>query len=229
MRILTWAVLWLSLGMPAEAATPPRLAAAIEAPSAREAIARVAFAEAGNQGDSGLAGVIYTLLNRLGSGAWGGTVESVINAPGQFEPVMRAGGDWRGLRAVSAVERARIDTMLNLALDGRLPDPTGGALYFQNPRIVAARAAAGRVSTRLVAFGGAAPSAQIGDHAFYRHTAGAPPNGRQAPGARTQVGVSIIVPPQGARAASATGLERRAAPERGLFVRPDGEITEDLR
>ena len=34
-------------------------------PQCRDAIARVAYAEAGNQGDSGLAGVVYTILNRL--------------------------------------------------------------------------------------------------------------------------------------------------------------------
>ena len=71
------------------------LAARIAAPDAREGIARVAFAEAGNQGDSGLAAVIYTILNRLADGRWGPTIDAVLNAPHQFEPVMRAGGDWR--------------------------------------------------------------------------------------------------------------------------------------
>ena len=66
------------------------LRAAINAPGARDGIARVAFAEAGNQGDSGLAGVIYTILNRLQDGRWGSTVDGVLNARSQFEPVMRA-------------------------------------------------------------------------------------------------------------------------------------------
>jgi spore germination cell wall hydrolase CwlJ-like protein len=91
------------------------LAARIAEPEAREGIARVAFAEAGNQGDSGLAAVIYTILNRLADGRWGPTIDAVLNAPHQFEPVMRASGDWRRLPGVSAAEQARVDTILNLA------------------------------------------------------------------------------------------------------------------
>lgn len=145
----------------------PPLAAALASRTAREAIARVAYAEAGNQGDSGLAGVVYTILNRLQDGRWGATVEAVVNARGQFEPVMRAGGSWRNLRPVSDAERARIDTILNLALEGRLPDLTNGARFFQNASVVAAREAAGTVSPGLTDFGGAARSARIGDHSFY--------------------------------------------------------------
>jgi len=168
--------------------------------SAREAIARVTWAEAAGQGDSGLAGVVDTILNRLASGRWGGDVDTVVNARGQFEPVLRAGGDWRNLPAVSAAQRARVDTLLNLALDGRLPDPTAGALFFQNPKIVAARAAAGRVSPRLVDFGGRRPVATIGDHAFY----GPEPGGAGPPASKPEPG------------------------ERGLFVLADGAIVEDL-
>jgi hypothetical protein len=145
----------------------PPWAAAITATDARDGIARVAYAEAANQGDSGLAAVVYTILNRLADGRWGGAVDSVLNAPHQFEPVMRAGGSWRDLPPVSEAQRARVDTIINLALDGRLPDLTNGARYFQNPRIVATRAANGQVPASLVNFGGAAPSAVIGAHSFY--------------------------------------------------------------
>src|SRR6201999_2454797 len=121
------------------------LADALRTPGAREGIARVAFAEAGNQGDSGLAAVVYAILNRLADGHWGLSVDAVLDARSQFEPVMRAGGDWRNLPPVSAAGQARIDTILNLALDGRLPDLTHGARYFQNPSIVAQRARVGTV------------------------------------------------------------------------------------
>ena len=143
------------------------------APADRDAIARVAFAEAGNQGDSGLAAVIYTILNRLKDGRWGGSIDAVLNAHGQFEPVLRAGGDWRRLSRPSAAQQARVDTILNLALEGRLPDLTEGARYFQNSAIVAARARAGQVSPDLVNFGGQRPSVIIGGHSFYT---GASPN-----------------------------------------------------
>jgi len=145
----------------------PALAAQVADATDREAIARVAYAEAANQGDSGLAGVVYTILNRLQDGRWGGSVEAVVNARGQFEPVMRAGGSWRNLRPVTEAQRARIETILNLALEGRLPDLTNGARFFQNASIVAAREAAGTVSPGLTNFGGAPASAVIGDHTFY--------------------------------------------------------------
>jgi hypothetical protein len=150
--------------------TVPRdssLAGAIGLADARDGIARVAYAEAANQGDSGLAAVVYTILNRLEDGRWGATVDAVLDAPHQFEPVLRAGGSWRNLRPVSEAQRARIDTIINLALDGRLPDLTNGARYFQNPRIVADRAVRGQVTPSLVNFGGAPPSAVIGAHSFY--------------------------------------------------------------
>jgi hypothetical protein len=47
--------------MPHRGAASVNLATRVTFPAARDAIARVAFAEAGNQGDSGLAAVVYTL------------------------------------------------------------------------------------------------------------------------------------------------------------------------
>lgn len=175
---LAGALVTLSQGAPSEPPAPTAVDVSVQARAttladllntadARDAIARVAYAEAGNQGESGLAGVVYTIINRLADGRWGSTVEAVVDAPGQFEPVMRVGGSWRRLVPVSAVQEASVHTIVNLALQGRLPDLTGGARYFQNRQIVAARAAAGTVSPGLVGFGGATPVAQIGDHTFY--------------------------------------------------------------
>jgi len=136
------------------------------APEERDAISRVAYAEAANQSDSGLAGVIYTILNRLISGQWGTSATAVVDAPGQFEPVGKA-GTWKNLPQPSQAQRTRIDTIINLALDGHLPDPTNGALFFQNPVVVAKREAQGSVSKGLTHFGGSTPSAVIQDHSFY--------------------------------------------------------------
>jgi N-acetylmuramoyl-L-alanine amidase len=168
---------------PGPASSGALLAGRVAAGDARDGIARVAYAEAANQGDSGLAAVVYTILNRLQDGRWGASIDSVLNAPHQFEPVLRAGGSWRNLPAVSEAKRARIDTIVNLALEGRLPDLTNGAQYFQNPRIVAARAVNGQVAANLVNFGGAAPSAVIGAHSFYVEPGRG--GGRRAAGARS--------------------------------------------
>ena len=59
------------------------LGAIVDLGDARDGIARVAYAEAANQGDSGLAAVVYTILNRLQDGRWGASVDSVLNAPHQ--------------------------------------------------------------------------------------------------------------------------------------------------
>jgi N-acetylmuramoyl-L-alanine amidase len=186
---------------------PGPLATLVSSPDAREAIARVAYAEAANQGDSGLAGVVYTIINRLADGRWGGSVEAVVNARRQFEPVMRAGGSWRSLPAVSEARQARIDTIINLALEGRLPDPTNGARFFQNPQIVAGRAARGEVSAGLVNFGGAPPSAVIGAHSFYveagRGGGSAPGAGRSAAAPRGRCGILTLGSQPGARSSRA--------------------------
>lgn len=133
----------------------------------RSALSRVAYAEAGNQGDAGLAAVVFVVLNRVACGHFGPTVQSVINAPGQFEPVSRAGGTWRNLPPLTAEQQARFDAIFNLIFSGFLPDPTNGALFFQNPAIVAARESNGQVSAGLTNFGGLSPIATIKDHAFF--------------------------------------------------------------
>ena len=84
----------------------------------------------------------------------------------QFEPATRAGG-WRYLPPLDHTRSVQFETILNLILAGWLPDLTNGALFFQNARVVAARAARGAGSSYLVDFGGTPPVAEIGDHRFY--------------------------------------------------------------
>lgn len=133
----------------------------------RDAMGRVAFAEAGNQTEEGLAAVTYTILNRIEAGKFGSTVTAVLDAPNQFEPVTNAAGSWSNLPALSPGQVVEFNTILDLILEGRMPDPTKGALYFQNPAIVAQRANAGTVSPGLVNFGGQTPTATIRDQSFY--------------------------------------------------------------
>lgn len=182
----------------------------VSEPVARDAIARVAYAEAANQGDTGLAGVVYTVLNRLMDGSFGGDLTAVLNAPHEFEPVARVGG-WQRLPPRSAVEQARIDTILNLALDGRLPDPTNGARFFQNPAVVAARAESGTVPPDRINFGGQAPLAVIKDHAFY-----ATGNGSGA-GVTKQPSLFVPVQPVGDGATMAPNAPSSSQPL-SLFV-----------
>lgn len=134
----------------------------------RDALGRVAYAEAASQREEGLAAVVHVVLNRVAAGRFGAGVPGVLDAPGQFEPVMRAGGTWRNLPPLTDSQRLVFSTILDLILQGRLPDPTAGSTHFQNAAIVAQRAAAGAVAPDLVNFGGQVPAAVIRDHSFFR-------------------------------------------------------------
>ena len=156
-------------------------AALILSPDDREALGRVAYAEAGSQREEGLAAVTHAVLNRLASGQFGATVQGVLDAPGQFEPVTRAGGNWRYLPPLTASQRLVFGTILDLILQGRLPDLTAGSTYFQNAAVVAQRAEAGQVSPNLVNFGGQTPAAIVRDHSFFREGQAQPAPRRSSP------------------------------------------------
>lgn len=132
-----------------------------------EATARVAFAEAGND-PVDVAAVIDVILNRLEGGRFGSTAQAVINAPRQFEVVMRATGDWRNLPPLTEKQRIVFATIWALKSTGQLGSVVGNATYFQNPAVVAERASKGRVKPDLVHFGG---MPQVGatpnGHVFY--------------------------------------------------------------
>ena len=132
----------------------------------KDALKRIIYAEAANQGDIGQAFVLFTILNRVIHKDFHNKVQQVINAKNQFEPATKANG-WINLRKPPTQSAAKLDTMINLALQGVIPDPTGGALYFQNVDIVAAREKAGEVSKGLTNFYGSTPTTTVKDHTFY--------------------------------------------------------------
>lgn len=192
----------------------------------REALGRVAYAEAGDQREEGLAAVAHAVLNRVASGQFGASVQGVLDAPGQFEPVTRAGGSWRYLPPLTASQRLVFGTILDLILQGRLPDPTAGSTYFQNAAVVAQRAAAGQVPPNLVNFGGQTPAATVRDHSFFHgdRTGSAarrssPPASGSTPGLYRPVGASPA--PQGPEALPAprAKLIRVGAPHGGPRTR----------
>jgi Cell Wall Hydrolase len=179
----------------------------------RDALARVAYAEAGNQGRQGIAAVVFTILNRVASGKFQNGVQAVVSEPYQFEPVTHA-GSWRKLPPLSPGNEAEFDRILAAIGSGQLTDPTGGALYFQNRAIVAARAAAGLVPASLIDFGGQPAIAEIGDHRFYRNVgylgkwrAGA---GRRSDAAQSGWGVALGAFPAEFRALRAIELVKVA-------------------
>lgn len=124
-----------------------------------EPICRVLYAEAAGQPIAGKVGVIEVILNRMR--ATGQSAEQIIQAPHQFEPVMKAGGNWRNLRSLTSSEQSECNAILQLKAGGWLTDVVPGSDHFQNPRIVAERRGP-------VDFNGMPVVAQIGDHRFYR-------------------------------------------------------------
>jgi hypothetical protein len=126
-------------------------------------------------------------------------MQGVLDAPGQFEPVTRAGGSWRYLPPLTASQRLVFGTILDLILQGRLPDLTAGSTYFQNAAVVAQRAEAGQVSPNLVNFGGQTPAAIVRDHSFFREGqtgpaahGTSPPASGSAPGLYRLVGGRLV-------------------------------------
>ncbi|WP_198266681.1 cell wall hydrolase [sulfur-oxidizing endosymbiont of Gigantopelta aegis] len=131
-----------------------------------DAISKITYAEAGNQGSVGITAVTFVILNRLISKNFGDSIEQIINAKNQFEPATKSKG-WKNLPEPSSSHKKEIKTILQLIQSGDLQDPTKGSLYFQNPLVVASREQQGKVSPGLTRFGNSKPSKVIKDHEFY--------------------------------------------------------------
>lgn len=92
-------------------------------------LARLISGEARGESYKGQVAVGAVILNRLDSGRFPETIRGNIFMRGQFESVSN-GQIWKAL-SPSAVKAAKA------ALSGY--DPTGGAIYFYNPRKIASR------------------------------------------------------------------------------------------
>lgn len=110
-----------------------------------ELLERLVECEARSEDYEGKLLVANVVLNRLSTGIWGDSIESVINAPGQFQPV--TSGAVIGAKA----GKETIDACIN-ALNGE--DISDGALYF-------------RKSTEKY-WGDKQYLFRHGDHSFYR-------------------------------------------------------------
>lgn len=137
-------------------------------PRDRDLAIRTMLAEAGNQGDAGLAAVGNVILNRASVGRYGGnSVGGVVLAPNQFEP-------WSNGTAAaidpSSPAYAHVGQIFDALAAGAANDNTNGATHFYSP---GAQRALGRGAPSWGGSGGQ----QIGDQLFYA------PDGRVGPGA----------------------------------------------
>lgn len=127
----------------------------------RDLLIRTIVGEAADQGPLGQAAVAHVVLNRLNAGKWGGTVPEVVFAKRQFEPWETRRDELLALSPESPAYRQAAD-VVDLAAEGYVPDPTGGALNFLNEKIVRKRRPAGDLPKWASGKG-----IQIGEHTFY--------------------------------------------------------------
>ena len=131
-------------------------------------LGRIVQAEAGNQSEKGKQAVAATIINRLNSGQYGNTLQSVLTASGQFQPVTAVGGNLSKLKRANVKTQRAVSQLLN---NFSAKNPVGNALFFQNP------AASTMIFPSLQPYfnqqgksTGAIPASsgiiQIGDHVF---------------------------------------------------------------
>ncbi len=142
----------------------------------RRCLAMIAYAEAATEGPAGMLAVMKVVHNRVVHPHFAGDACAVALEPGQFQPV----GDRPSLRLALAAPAGRSlsdavgattpSARLRLVAAWRLAaaaaiwparDPTGGALYFVNPRQMD--------PGKCAWFAKLKRTAVIGAHVFMRH------------------------------------------------------------
>lgn len=142
----------------------------------RRCLAMIAYAEAANEGALGMLAVMRVVYNRMADPSYPDDACAVVLQPGQFQPVTER----RALRQAllqpetasmaEALGASSREARLHLVAAWRLAavatvwparDPTGGALYFVNPRLMD--------PDRCLWFARLRRSAAIGEHVFMRH------------------------------------------------------------
>jgi hypothetical protein len=154
----------LAFGAPAAAALDEREA---------RCLAMIAYAEAAIDGSRGMAAVIEVVRNRQKDARFPRDVCAVVAAPGEFQPISESAELRRAVRGADdtdlvelfgadrASEREAIRTAERLALLSGRHDPTGGALYFVNPRYMD--------PAKCPWFAKLKRTAEIGGHVFMTH------------------------------------------------------------
>ncbi|MFL5063465.1 MAG: cell wall hydrolase [Xanthobacteraceae bacterium] len=120
-----------------------------------DTMARTIAAEAGNQGDQGMAAVAHVIANRAKIA--GLTPTQVIERPHQFEAYDNGSAD-RYDPGNPAYDKAR--QIAQAVLAGQIPDPTNGATHYLNPDL---QAQMGRAQPSWAPGNGT----RIGAHVFY--------------------------------------------------------------
>jgi hypothetical protein len=149
--------------------------AAMEPDAETRCLAYVAYAEAAGEGRAGMAAVIRVMRNRMADPRFPGSACAVARQPGEFQPVSQSARLRRALAAplknepaaalrdFGALDRAALEEAMKLARSPALmpDDPTGGALYFVNPRLME--------PAKCPWFAALKRTREIGGHVFMTH------------------------------------------------------------
>lgn len=108
-------------------------------PIDRDMLIRTVIGEAANEPLKGQAGVVYSVLNRMTSGRYGGSdAQSVIFKKNAYEPWTKRRSELLAYKPESDSYK-RAAGVVDAVLGGQIKDPTGGATHFLNPKVVEER------------------------------------------------------------------------------------------
>lgn len=126
-----------------------------------DVLARTLWGEARGEGYSGMQAVASVIMNRLKSKRnYGGTVEEVCKKPYQFSCWLKSDPNRQKLLSVNSSDR-QFKTALEIAqqaVNGTLPDITGGATEYHTTKI-----------SPKWDYSKLAKTANIGNHVFYKY------------------------------------------------------------
>lgn len=126
----------------------------------KDLVVRTILGEAAKEGPRGQAAVAHVILNRAAAGSYGKTPADVVLAPNQFEPWSTRKAELMAIKPTDPAYREASD-IVDMAVSGDIPDPTGGATHFLNPAIVRQRRGGTLPNWAQT------PVATIGNHSFY--------------------------------------------------------------
>ena len=132
----------------------------------RDVLARTLWGEARGEGLAGMVAVAWTIRNRVDDGKdkswWGEGYAGVCQKPYQFSCWNRNDPNYQflsGARQIPFRELAQCRIAADQVVDGKVPDPTGGAThYYATTMLSAPKWAAGAQETL-----------RFGHHIFFRN------------------------------------------------------------
>ncbi|WP_426234717.1 cell wall hydrolase [Pseudomonas sp. TWP3-2] len=103
----------------------------------RDILARTLYGEARGEGVTGQIAVAWTIRNRVNDGKtkswWGEGYAGVCQAPYQFSCWNKTDPNYQFLTSVKQIpfsELGQARIAANQVIDGKVPDPTGGATHY---------------------------------------------------------------------------------------------------